>query len=352
MREEIRHSLRAVRRDRERLRCGPRGVRAVSARIRVRHVRDRREGMEVDPHGVDPVEMRACRIRVDRYPLLVRLVADGVVARDDVRLAVGGRDPLCRRCRAVWSHRHGDDLGGLHGIGLLRLPDCEVVAAVALVEELVRQVELVVVAEAVEGADGVGVVGPAFVPRHMTLHGPRLAAVERLVEAKEVVVALGAHDPLGRADQMLRIRRIDADVGFGVILHQLRRARGIPRVAAGLCRIGRRFARVLAGRGAGAGGHAAVPVARAVVEPGRVDLGPVAAHLLRRHVDVGHTGLLVARRVRLVRLIALRHVADARTERRRSALRGRCRSEDDSCAGEPCEDGYAAELHVQYLLGR
>ncbi len=40
--------------------------------------------------------------------------------------------------------------------------------SVGVVEELVAQVELVVVAEAVEGADRVGVVGPAFIAWNTT----------------------------------------------------------------------------------------------------------------------------------------------------------------------------------------
>ena len=301
--------------------------------------------MEVDPHRVDPVVVRARRIRVDGDPLLVRLVADGVVARDDVRLPVRRRDPLIRSFRGVRTHRHRDRLGGLHAVRLLRLADRVIVAAVAPVEELVREVDLVVVAEAVERADGVRVVRPSFIPRHVPLHGPRLAAVEGFVEAEQVVVPLRAHDPLGRADQMPRIRRIDADVGLRVILHELRRTRRIAGVAAGLRRIRRSCARVLAGGRPGTRRHAAVAVARAVVERRSVDLGAIAAHLLRRHVDVRHAGLLVARRVCLVGLIALRHVADARIERRRGAPRARCRSEDDRRADEPCEDEYAAELH-------
>src|SRR5581483_8627303 len=144
--------------------------------------------------------------------------------------------------------------GGLHRVRLLRLADRVVLAAVALVEELVRQVDLVVVAEAVERPDRVGVVRPSFVAGYVSLHGPRLSAVERLVEAEQVVVALRAHDPLGRADQMPWIRGIDSDVGLGVILHELRRTRRIPRVAAGLRWIRRSCTRVLAGGRAGTGG--------------------------------------------------------------------------------------------------
>src|SRR5207248_5744593 len=114
-------------------------------------------------------------------------------------------DPLRRRGGAMRPHRDGDHLGRLHGIRLLRLADGEVVAPVRVIEELVRKVELVIVAEAVERADRVGVVGPTFVPRYVTLHRPRRATIKRLVEAGQVVVTLGADEPLDRADQMQRI---------------------------------------------------------------------------------------------------------------------------------------------------
>ncbi len=50
--------------------------------------------------------------------------------------------------------------------------------SVGVVEELVAQVELVVVAEAVEGADRVGVVGPAFIAWNVSLGRPGLATIE------------------------------------------------------------------------------------------------------------------------------------------------------------------------------
>jgi hypothetical protein len=67
-------------------------------------------------------------------------------------------------------------------------------------------------ATAIERADRIGVVRPALVARNVPLHRPGLTAVERLVEAEEMVVALGADDPLALADQVARVVRVDPDV--------------------------------------------------------------------------------------------------------------------------------------------
>src|SRR5438132_1076376 len=83
-------------------------------------------------------------------------------------------------------HGDADDLGRLDRVRLLRLADGVVLASVRVVEELVRQVELVVVAETVERTDRVGVVRPAFEAGDVPLDAPRRAAVERLVEAEQV----------------------------------------------------------------------------------------------------------------------------------------------------------------------
>src|SRR5207245_7784529 len=93
---------------------------------------------------------------------------------------------------------------------------------------------------------------------------PGLAPVEGLVEAQDVVVALRAHDPLGRSDQVLRVRGVDPDVRFGVVFDQFGVRCGIPGVASDLGGIRTTGPRVLAGRGAGARGFTAVPVGRSV----------------------------------------------------------------------------------------
>src|SRR5690348_1782931 len=162
--------------------------------------------------------------------------------------------------------------------------------------------ELVVVAEGVERPDGVGVVGPPFVSRDMTLYRPRRATIERFVEAGQVVVALGADEPFGRADQMQRIRRIDTNVRLGVVPDQLRGGRGIARIAPDLRRVRPRGARVLTRGRLRTRGHARVAVVRPVVERTRVDLWSVAADSLRRRIDVSDALNLNALRVRRVGL--------------------------------------------------
>ena len=294
-------------------------MRPVGLRVRIGDERGRREQpVEDNPHRVDPVVVRAGRIRVDRDPLLVRLAADAVVGGDEVRVAVDGRPPAGRVRGPVRPHRDGDHLGRLHGIRLLRLADGEVVAPVRVIEELVRKVELVIVAEAVERADRVGVVGPTLVPRHVTLHRPRRATIERLVEAGQVVVTLGADEPLDRADQMQRISRVDTNVRLGMVLDQLRRSRGIARVAPSLRRVRPRGARVLTRGRARTSRHARVAIVRPIVERTRVDLGSIAANPLRRRIDVRDAKALDALRVRRVGLRPLRYVPHTRIGPRRS----------------------------------
>ena len=146
----------------------------------------------------------ARRVGIDREPLLVRFLAFLRVDRDVVRGIVVSSDPALRqrntsdRMRRMNSNR--DHLRGHARVGLLVWVGLVVVGAVGVVIELVGQVQLVIVAEAVEGAHRVGVIGPAFVSRDVTLHGPRRTAVEGLVEAEQVVVALGADDPLHGSD--------------------------------------------------------------------------------------------------------------------------------------------------------
>src|SRR5258708_19275545 len=110
----------------------------------------------------------------------------------------------------MWPHRHPDDLSRLAWIRFLGSPDIEVMRAIAVVEELVGQNEFVVISEAVECANRIGIVGPALIARDMTLDRPGLAAIERLVEAEQMVVALRTDNPLGVADQVFGIGRINA----------------------------------------------------------------------------------------------------------------------------------------------
>src|SRR5205085_1494067 len=155
-----------------------------------------------------------------------------------------------------------------------------------------------------------------LVARDMALHRPGLAAVERLVEAEQVVVALGADDPLALADQMARVGRIDTEVRLGVILdaHRVRRGHVLRRVRA----------EVLAGvRGPVARRHAAVEVA--VGRGQRVEvrrLRRVAARPLLRRSD----GLDDLRRIAGseggVGLIALRWRCGDRAGRERERAMG------------------------------
>ena len=226
------------------------------------------------------------------------------------------------------AHRHRDHLRGLRGIGLLVGIDREVVCAVAVVEELVAEDQRVVVAVAVEGSDRVRVVGPALIARDVTLDGPVGAAIERLIEAEHVVVALGADEPLGRADQMARIGRVDPDVGFRVVLDQHRGRGRVAGIAAGLGRIG---TLVLAGGCSPRGARRLAVIAVVGTIAGRIrDLRRVAAHLLGRRENVRNRA--VARRVRTVGLPALRHRADpgvCRLDWRRSQDRESERRHDD-----------------------
>ena len=104
-----------------------------------------------------------------------------------------------------------DGLGGVRGIGLPIRVDL-IALHIAVVEELVRKNQRVEVAESVERADRVGVVAPAFVSRDVALDGPGEATVPGLVEPEHVVVALRAREPLGLADQVIGIHRVDPDV--------------------------------------------------------------------------------------------------------------------------------------------
>src|SRR5260370_34368201 len=101
-----------------------------------------------------------------------------------------GGDPLLGVRRAMRPDRDTDCLVADAGIGFLA--GVELLASVRLVVELVREDQLIVVAEAVEGPDWVRVVGPALVTRYVTLDGPRFSSVQGLVEAQDVIIALSA----------------------------------------------------------------------------------------------------------------------------------------------------------------
>src|SRR5207237_2902539 len=74
----------------------------------------------------------------------------------------------------------------------------------------------------IEGADGVGVVRPPFVTGNVALLRPCRPSVERLEESRQMVVRLRVDEPLADSDQMLRVRRIDAKVGFRMVLDEQR----------------------------------------------------------------------------------------------------------------------------------
>src|SRR5207247_2768298 len=159
-------------------------------------------------------------ISVDSDPLLVRLTALAIVGGDVVRLAVVGRDPVTRPCRSVLVHRNRDHLAWLGRVGLPVRIDLEVMGPVGVVEKLVGQDQLIVVPIAIESSNRVGIVGPAFITWDVPLDAPGLAVVKGLVESQQVVVTLGADEPLGGADQVLRVGGVDANVGLRVILYR------------------------------------------------------------------------------------------------------------------------------------
>src|SRR5215212_7720748 len=126
------------------------------------------------------------------------------------------RSALCRT-GAGWVNRYRDGLGR-HGRVELIAAVVVLVEAGFIVVELVGQHQRVKVAPWIEGADRVGVVSPALVARHMSLDWPGSAAVERLVEAKQVIVALAADDPLTLTDQVVWVVRVDPQIRLRVIL--------------------------------------------------------------------------------------------------------------------------------------
>src|SRR5438309_7041960 len=125
----------------------------------------------------------------------------------------------------------------------------------------------------------------------MSLIGPGLAAVQRLVEAQYMVVPLGACKPLARGDDVIRVIWVDPQVGFGVIVDEHRTGGRVAIGAARLVGIEARRPGIFAGRGTGRGTWLHTGVA--VGGPGgeERDLGSVAAHLLGGRHDVCDLGL-------------------------------------------------------------
>src|SRR5882762_5479690 len=77
-----------------------------------------------------------------------------------------------------------------------------------------------VVSECVESSDRISVVGEPLVTGNMTLHRPALAAVERFIEAYQVVIPLGAHEPFGLPDQVVRVGGVHSKVRLAVVVHE------------------------------------------------------------------------------------------------------------------------------------
>ena len=149
-----------------------------------------------------------------------------------------------------------------------------------------------------------------------------------------MVVALSAHEPLGLADEVFRVARIDADIRFGVVLDELRRGRRIAGIAS---RLGRVRTLVLAGvRRALTGAHAGVAVVWAVAR-GELSLRRVAAGLLGRRDDVLHLVRGIAGRVVAVALRPLWKRRARQRRRRRSG--GRRREHEKKDRGRGDRDG-------------
>src|SRR6266516_2156243 len=205
-------------------------------------------------------------------------------------------------------NRSGDDLGWNNRVRLLGGADRDIVRAILVVEELVGQNELVVVPIAIESSNRVGVVGPAFIPWDMPLDRPCLAAVKGLVESKQVVVPLGADEPLGGAYQVHRVGGIDPDIGLGVILDQ---HGGCGRIAGVATRLGGIGTEVLASVCSTiAGRFAAITIVRPITH--RIwHLWSVATGLLCGRIHVGHAFGCVTVGVLCVALGSLGNVARA-----------------------------------------
>src|SRR5216684_6234124 len=127
-----------------------------------------------------------------------------------------GGDPLPGARRAMRPDRDTDCLVADAGVGLLA--GVELLASVRLVVELVREDQLIIVAEPIEGSDWVCIVGPTLVTRYVTLDGPRFSPVPGLVEAENVVITLRAGKPFGRPNHVPRVGRVDLNVGFRVVV--------------------------------------------------------------------------------------------------------------------------------------
>ena len=126
----------------------------------------------------------------------------------------------------------------------------------------------------------------------MALHRPGLAPIPRLVEAENVVVALGTDKPLARGDDVIGMVGVDSQVRLRVIVDEHRAGRGVAVGATDLVRIGPGRTGVFAGGGTRARGHAGIAVSRPFREEWH--LGSIAAHLLTGNGDIAHLGLGIA----------------------------------------------------------
>ena len=345
VRKQIRGALRRSAHLRQRDGGGPRRVRPVLVCLGDRDVRmGRIRTGEEDPHRVDAVMKGTQRVRVDGDPLLVRLASLGVVRGDDVGRPRPRRHPVVRAARVVRANVRGDDLRGKGRIRLDVLVDAEVMPTARGVRELIGEDQRVEVAPPVERADWVGVVRPSLVAGHVPLGRPGRPAVPGFVEAEEVVVALGAHEPFRLSDEVAGIRRVDADVRFGVVLHEHRLRGGVAGVAPLLGGI---RARVLEGVRAGAFAHAGVPVVRPVAREER-RLRRVAAGPLRRRDDV--LDLRGGEACRVV-AVALCPLTDDRAGQRCAGRAGRRCRECEECEGRDRDRDGAPHEDLPFWFG-
>ena len=178
--------------------------------------------------------------RVLNVVALAPTLAEAGIGREDViRLSVVGRDPAPNARCSARTHRDRDRLVVNRGVRLVA--GLVFLESALVVVKLVGQDRYVVVAIGVERADRIGIVSPTLVARYVPHHRPRLAAVPRLVEAEKGVVAFRAGEPFARTDDVVRIRRVDADVRFRVIRHEHRGGGRIRSPIAARARPSKRF---------------------------------------------------------------------------------------------------------------
>ena len=206
---------------------------------------------------------------------------------------------------------------------------------VPVVIELVGQEYRVEVAVLIECADRVRVVGPTLISRNVSLNRPGLSSVRRFEEAEKVVVTLGAHEPFGLPDDVIRVGRVYTDVGFRVVFDELGFRGRIARVASSLGGVRGATSGVFAGVRAGAAGHTVVAVRREETR-GVGHLRAVTACPLGGGEGVCDAG--VTGGVRRVALGPLRNVADPERVRTR-----RDRGEGDDDEGRAHSEARSAQ---------